>query len=50
MDLKCQERGVYTSIAVAADVQWVLEILWETLEEVLDEGKKVDRHRVVIVV
>jgi hypothetical protein len=50
MDLICQKRGVNPSIAVPADVQWVLEILWETLEEVLDEGEKVDRHRVVIVV
>lgn len=50
MDLKCQKRGVNPSIAVPANVQWVLEIVWETLEEVLDEGEKVDRHRVVIVV
>jgi hypothetical protein len=50
MDLKCQKRGVYPSIHVPADVKWVFEILWETLEEFLDEGEKVDRHRVVIVV
>jgi hypothetical protein len=42
MDLKCQERSVNPSIAVPSYIQGVLEKLWETLEKILNEGKKVD--------